>query len=180
MSALRVFIAIPIKKELQEKILLFSKNFTPQNFLIRWLSGKNLHITLIPPWYENNIENIKQKLDLIAAEIQPFNLSFKKICFGPNQKEPRLIWAEGDTPQEIVDLKSVLERSLNFRPERRQFLLHLTLARFRPENFKNFSQKELNEKISWEEKVDSIVLMQSHLLPTGAEYEILHEIRLKL
>ena len=180
----RIFVAIDLSKELQKKVLTFQKSLSQKIFTsasgsdVRWLSGKNLHITLIPPWYENNPTEIIAKLKTIRGQFSAFELEFTKITYGPNPNSPRLIWASGQTPPVIIELQKNLQKILNISTENRPFLLHFTLARFRQEDFKNFPIKTLNEKISWHQNVSSIVLMQSHLSRTGADYEILEKIKL--
>jgi len=51
--------------------------------------------------------------------------------------------------------------------------LHLTLARFRPEEFRRFAGQELEEKISWHETIDNITIFESILSPGGAEYKVI-------
>lgn len=171
----RIFVAISISEELQTQALDFQCSH--QNIPVRWLSGKNLHITLIPPWYTDDTDSVKEVLREIKEEITAFELRFQKISFGPSFREPRLIWAEGETPQEILSLINRLQKILNQKNENRPFRLHLTLARFRTEDFFSFPIKELNEEIDWREKISSIVLMKSHLSQKGADYEILEEIK---
>ena len=166
----RIFVAVPISNELQEKILEWEKFFP--DLPVRWLLGKNLHITLTPPWGENNVEEVKNLLEKVENPA-PFEVEFDEVSFGPNPKAPRLIWANGSAPKEIVNLKSNVEEVLEFKPENRPYKLHLTLARFRPEDFRNFKIKNLREKVLWKEKIDSFVLMESHLSRAGAEYEII-------
>ena len=148
------------------------------NLPVRWLKGKNLHITLIPPWEEENIEKIKVALKMIKGNVGPFEIVFEKVEFGPHFDKPRLIWAEGQPPKEIIDLKNKLEKTLGVRGDTRPFQLHLTLARFRPETFSSFPVKQLREEVYWLEQVTSIVLMESHLLPKGSDYEVLEEVKL--
>lgn len=169
----RVFVAIPISENTQKEILQWEENF--QSLPVRWLKGKNLHITLIPPWYEGNVEKVEKALQGTWRNIEPFDVLFQKIIFGPNPREPRLIWAEGETPKELLELKADIERALDILPERRPFKTHLTLARFRPEEFRGFKIKNLNERVQWKETIASFVLMESHLEKTGAEYEILSQ-----
>ena len=110
----RIFIGIKISDELAKEILDWKKPFwksfakTP----LRWIEGKDLHITLIPPWHmdEEEVEWVKQKLGAVQGMMKPFDIEFKKVIYGPSPKHPRLIWAEGQTPQEIVDLKTELEK----------------------------------------------------------------------
>lgn len=181
----RLFVAIPISEDLQNQAFNFRKNY--KNLHVRWLSGKNLHITLVPPWYTQDIASVKEKLESLKGKISPFNVKFENISFGPNQSSPRLIWASGKTPPQIIELKTLSEKALgeknlgekafNRQPENRPFILHLTLARFRPEDFKNFPIKSLDERIDWVENINSIVLMESHLSQQGADYEILQTIK---
>ena len=165
---MRVFVAVPISNELQGKILEWEKFFP--DLSVRWLLGKNLHITLVPPWEENNVEGVKNLLEKVENPA-PFEAEFNDVSFGPNPKSPRLIWASGNAPREMVNLKNNVEKVLEINPENRPYKLHLTLARFKLEDFRNFSIKNLNEKVLWKERVDSFVLMESRLSRAGADYE---------
>jgi 2'-5' RNA ligase len=169
----RIFIGLPIGKNLQDKILKFEKKF--KNLPVRWILPHNLHITLVPPWYENNIEEVKEKLKSFNLG-KSFKISFYKVEYGPSKKFPRLIWAVGDTPKELLILRQNLFNILGQKPEERDFKLHLTLARF---NFNpEIKFREINESIYWEDDVKEVILFCSHLLKTGAEYEVLEKIKL--
>ncbi len=171
---LRIFIAFPISLELQQKALEFQKKF--KNLKVRWIKPENLHITLVPPWYEKNTFEVIAKLKTLEGNFDSFVVNFDLIEYGPTKFRPRLIWAKGETPQEILKLQEEILKCLNKGKEERPFKLHLTLARF--DKFNNNLPK-LDIPIFWEEKIKSFVLMRSHLLKTGAEYEILQEIKLK-
>lgn len=147
---------------------------------MRWLEGKNLHITLIPPWYadEKEIGQVITAIEAVAAKNRGFEVEFRKITYGPDPRRPRLIWAEGPTPRQLTALKTGLENALDAQKEKRLFTPHLTLARFRPENFSSFPVKKLDEKIVWRENVEDVLLMESHLSASGADYEIIAEIAL--
>ena len=184
----RVFIAIKISKPLEDEIKKWTEDFTKiagwpfdesrfprQVNHVRWLSKKNLHITIIPPFEVENIELVSDKLKNAEWKINSFNIHFAKASFGPNPRSPSIIWAEGRTPNEILKLKDALERELQINAGRRSFLTHITLARFRPELFSSFKIKKLNERINWNESVSSFVLMESRASPEEADYEILEE-----
>ncbi len=176
----RVFIAIGISSGLQKEIFDWEKKFG--NLPVRWLSGKNLHITVIPPWYDDNegIRNNKIVLKEAAETINSFEFSLKRASYGPDVHSPRLVWAEGrETPEELVKLKNNLNQVLKIGKDNRPFKLHLTLARFRQEEFPRFPVKTLNDNINWSEKAGSILLMESHLSSSGADYEVLEEFPFK-
>lgn len=168
----RVFIGIPIPLQLLKKISLWTdKNL--DGYKLRKISGKNLHITLVPPWYVNNVDSVVEKLQAIKGKTRLFNLKFNEVSFGPDPKRPRLVWASGSRPDAILKLKKHLETMLNKKTEKREFKLHLTLARFRYEDYRNFPNKSLRSNVNWEMEVDNFCLYESILLRTGAEYKVL-------
>lgn len=172
----RIFVAVAISKSLQRKIFDWKKKHKSARWWtsVRWLVSKNLHITLIPPWYEKNVDNVKNRLARQSfSEGGAFNILFEKVEFGPDLKKPRLIWTTGKTPKEALNLKKSLEKTLKRKSEYRTWKLHLTIARFREEDFDKFPVKKLDEHVEWKEKVRSFVLMESHLSPKGADYKIL-------
>jgi len=175
----RIFISLPISDDLREKIFLWREDFLRKNsnlkdsFKIRWLEGKNLHITIIPPWYEKDTLKIENRISQVIKEFKPFGVVFEKIELGPSPFSLRLIWLSGNVPKEILDLKKRLEDALDIKPERRPFKLHLTIARFNPNDFLSSGIKRVEEKIFWQEKISSLLIMESHLLKSGADYEIL-------
>ena len=168
--------ALPISALLQETILLWEAQYA--NLPVKWLSGKNLHVTLIPPWYEERMDAVRLKLQAFREMKASFGMEFSRVRFGPDEKNPRLIWTEGETPRELISLKDGIEEALGQHGEIRSFRLHLTLARFRPETFSSFPTKKLDERVEWRERPASFVLMESHLSPQGADYEVLEEIAL--
>jgi 2'-5' RNA ligase len=172
---MRVFLGIGIAPPLQKEILLWSKQY--KKLPVRWLSGENLHVTLVPPWEEYDIESLKQSL-ADCPKMGAFEMSFERASFGPSPREPRLIWAEGKTPNTIPKLNATLERAAARAGEKRIFRLHLTIARFRPEDFSSFSIQTIEDHVVWKEEVKSFRLYQSHLAPTGARYETLEEFSL--
>ena len=173
---MRIFVALEISEKFQQEISAWENN--RQHLPARWIAPKNLHITLLPPWEENNIDLIKNKLKDIKMEFDSIDLGFNSISYGPNPREPRLIWASGQAPNNIILLKKKIEESLYIKSEPRKFLLHLTLARFNQYDFKNFKVKEINERVDWNDVIKSFVIMESRLLPGGADYVILDEFNL--
>ena len=181
----RIFVALPISKDSQNKIEEWGRDY--QNLPVRWIKGKNLHVTLIPPWYTAKVHEVIDRLKSLNNVIEPFTITFQEVAFGPNSKRPRLIWASGDSPSKIITLKSKLEECLGRKKEKREFMSHLTIARFKKEDFAKFliknlprtmSVRGLHDKVFWQEKVSSFLLMESHLKRGGAEYEKLAEIPL--
>jgi 2'-5' RNA ligase len=176
---LRIFIAIFASSLLQEKIAVWIKQFKVDQpataSLIRWLPGENLHLTLVPPWHAEK-EEIKALADRLSKGItaRPFPLNFKTISFGPTTRTPRLIWATTEESKEFAELQkevlAIVEEVRTPILKYGELQIHLTLGRFRPEDFKSFPLKQLNATINWQETVREIALVRSETLPTGASY----------
>lgn len=173
----RVFVAIGIEEELQKKIIIWQKKFS--QLPVRWIKTKNLHITLVPPWYCIDIDGVINSLRSIK-NMQPFTIVFQKVSFGPNPKKPRLIWITGDTKDELKILQLKLTKILGVKGESREFLLHMTIARFRTVDFSKFSTRRLPDKVSWKETVNSVLVMESQMAKSGTEYKTIAEIPLLL
>lgn len=177
----RIFVAITISERFQREISEWETKY--RELPVRWLAGKNLHITLVPPWYEEDVNKVIKKL-AIGKLSDPLEIRFTKVDFGPNPRRPRLIWAEGETGNKILEMRDKITEKLDIRSEKleqrtdRPFKTHLTLARFRPETFSSFSVKRLSESVDWRDDVGSFVLMESHLSREGADYEVLQKFNL--
>ncbi|MBI2034041.1 MAG: hypothetical protein HYT13_03005 [Candidatus Liptonbacteria bacterium] len=146
---------------------------------VRWIDERNLHVTLVPPWYEGNIEGARMKLERLRGALSPFDISFKTVSWGPDPRRPRLIWATGPTPKELRELKQCVDALYPEHAEvGRPLTLHATLARFREEEGRSMSRPFTPLPHGWNMTVQSVVLYESKLLRGGAEYEILGEVRL--
>ncbi len=154
----RVFAGIQISKGLEKKILKLEQELNPA---IPWIAPPNLHITIIPPWEENDLKYALKKLENLKGGLKRFKIVFNNLSLKYRQGKASLIFLEGEARKD----------ALNFKP-------HLTLARLKSGNYENMSQKIKRQKISWEEEVFSIALFESILLPEGALYKIIKKIKL--
>lgn len=167
----RVFIGAKPSTKLVSQVLAWQKNW--QTLPVRWLTEDQFHITVVPPWNERNVKEVTDLLQATTYKLQPIEIHFSKVSFGPSPLAPRLVWAEGPAPAELATLKDQLEKTLGLGPMRRAFTLHLTLARFRPEDFVNFSIQHLEEAVDWQDTISSFALIESFLKPDGVEYQTL-------
>ena len=181
MKKRRVFVAIGISSQLKEEIAAWQKEWN--HLSVRWIKPENMHVTLIPPWYVGKVDELINLLKSCKDILEPFTITFREVMFGPNPKRPRLIWANGDVPSEILILKSKFGKILQPRQtwlarksEKRPFFTHLTIARFKEEDFTKFTVKTLHDEVFWKEKIHSFLLMESHLRRSGAEYETLYSL----
>ncbi len=171
---MRVFAGIALSPELKKSAAAWREAHA--DLPVRWLRSEDLHVTLAPPWAEENPDGVLRRLAELSAA--PFTLEFRAVTYGPDPRSPSLIWAEGEAPAELLRLKNEIDRILEITPEARPLRLHATLARFRPENFRDFTAPGLPETVAWRMTVRSVALFRSNLSPSGAHYEILGEVYL--
>jgi RNA 2',3'-cyclic 3'-phosphodiesterase len=169
----RIFIASPLSAHLHKTITHWQQ--THASLPARFVAPENLHVTLVPPWEEHNVNSVITKLRQARLGVTPFSLQFDRIVLGPNQHSLRMIWVKGPTPPELMRLKYQVEQTLGIKSVDRPFKLHVTLARFRPEDYQNFPRPNINEVIDWQENINSFALMQSFLLPQGVKYQTLEQ-----
>ena len=170
----RIFIALSISENLKKKIGQFQQKY--QHLPVRWLDSAGLHLTLIPPWYVSDLDKAQMEFLNIKDFFKPMVVDFHSFSFGPDPREPRLIWLEGKFSQELFEFKQKIEQYYGFRPEKRAFIPHITVARFQPEKFASFSLKNLNGLASSLESFTTFCLFESVLSPGGAQYEVIARI----
>ncbi|BCX14896.1 MAG: RNA 2',3'-cyclic phosphodiesterase [Patescibacteria group bacterium] len=174
----RIFVGIKIS----EKMLVFIKSWIKKNPWLyeqdfRLIKPENLHLTIIPPWYEENVDNVILKVEdrLKNSELKPFKITFDNISTGPNTKNSRLIWIKGRPNPDILRIKSFLEKSLGFSSVSKKFVPHITIARFR--EIKDI--KELYNRVSIEENICSFSIFESRLSSKGSSYKLIKDFEFK-
>lgn len=143
---------------------------------VRWVPLDTLHVTLIPPWYCDDVEGIFGKLHDLLDAFKAFDVCFSTISVGPTLRKPRLIWASGGVHDGLGKLQEKLSCLVepSFSQLERAFLLHVTLARIK----KNQKICLVPEIIDWKVTFHSVRLYESILRPLGVEYRILCEVEL--
>jgi 2'-5' RNA ligase len=170
---MRVFVGIPLNEKIKENVLAWRVQHTDIG-PVRWMEDESLHITLVPPWTITRPEETIAKLQG-KVFIPNFSLSFTQVDF--NALKPRLIWATGEVPEKLHNLRNNIYSRLEIEPDGRPFLNHFTIGRFKEEDFVQFRIKELGEQIEWNMRVDSFNIYASELLQKGARYTVLHTFR---
>ncbi len=171
----RLFLAIPIPKEFEKKLLRFQIQHSELEKIenIRWTPVQNLHVTLffLGAVDSGVIPDLKKELCEIFSSAKPFELKLEKICFQPAQN-PKMIWArffenENFTKlsRQVADVYQRFQKvsETNFKKQ----IPHITLARM-----KNFSGGEFYKKPGREEKIliSRAELWRSELQKGGSKY----------
>lgn len=183
MGEIRAFIAIElpseITKELEEAERKLSLRLPKGG--VRWVKSKNIHLTLrfLGNVAQDRLVDIYEGLDQVAAKSTPFSLDLAALGCFPNPRRPRVIWIGlgGETDQLSVVQNKVSQMLLpmGWEEEGRNFHPHLTLGRV-----KN-ADNVVDARFPWgiplvdgHIDVPAVHLIESQLLPSGAEYTIRH------
>lgn len=184
----RVFIAINLPEDVKNALANYQKKWP--DLPARWTPTQNLHITLIFIGYadEEGISEIQQIIKDVIVRQKAFSIRLNKISYGPPKIiPPRMIWAVGEKSEEFTSLCDNLGQALadspkiSFKPENRETIPHVTLARIKEWEWRRIEPEErpeVGESINLSFEVKSIELMESVLKKSGAEYKILESYKL--
>jgi len=183
----RIFIAINLPEGIKRDLFSYQENWP--SLPARWTKKDNLHITLVFLGYANSEElpEICQIVREVAKRHSPFDISLKKIIYGPPKKSPaRMVWAEGEKSKELGRLHGDLENSLCNRlnvieDKGRPYSPHITLARITAWEMQRMDPEErpeVNEEIDFNFEVSSIEVMESFLKKKGPDYVVLESCHL--
>ncbi len=172
----RLFIAITLSESLKARIGEWEGS---ADLPVRWTTAENLHVTLLPPWEEANLEEAKLKFKQSLNQSKSSVLTCQDIAYGPEALAPRLIWINCAPSAALRTMKLKLEDVFPSPRENRPYVPHITLARFPRRKWKKLQGHPLNIPFSGEEKVQTIQLIKSELLPDGAHYQVVESVALE-
>lgn len=183
----RLFVALDLPEEVREAIVSWQcAELTDQ--ALRVVGPQNLHITLAFLGYlpEKAIGSVAEVVNSISAPAPRIELAPEPV--GKPKGRPRLLALDAAS-EETVALQADLERELEerrlYKPEKRPFWSHLTVARVRPERRGSKrparvkkAPAELPEELCQPFGAVRVTLYRSTLRPQGAEYAPLAQVGL--
>jgi 2'-5' RNA ligase len=184
----RLFVALDLPDDVRAGIVDWQRTALSDPAL-RVVRPEALHMTLIFLGYqaEEDGKTIAKRAFDVDAQAPAVELLTDPVGV-PRGKRPRLI-ALGANSDETVALQEQVEERLAgagfYKPEKRPFWPHLTVARVKPEAPKSRQPALLRspphplpEHMFRFFRPTRLVLFKSHLRRTGAEYESLAELEL--
>jgi RNA 2',3'-cyclic 3'-phosphodiesterase len=184
-ESLRLFVAVDMPEEvgiaLEESVRPWRERLDGG----RWVPRDNWHVTLkfLGRTYPRLVAMVESVCREVAADVAPFQEAVSGLGVFPGPGRARVLWAGLDDREgRLVELAAALDSKLSkeFKPEKRAFTPHLTVARFNPPvpMREHAGALAATEIAAPEFVVDRLVLYRSHLSPRGARYEALEDFRL--
>ncbi len=183
----RLFVALDLPEGVREGIVEWQRAELTEAAL-RVVGAENLHVTLAFLGYtpEKAIGAVAEVVNAITARAPRIELQSQPV--GRPKGRPRLFALDARS-EATIDLQAGLERELVgerlYKPEKRPFWPHVTVARVRPE--KRGSKRparieklpgELPESLCQAFRAVRVTLYRSTLRPQGAEYAPLAQVAL--
>jgi 2'-5' RNA ligase len=189
---IRSFIAIELPDELRLELLRLQAELKSARYsFVKWVAPEGIHLTLkfLGNIAVHKVDEITKAIDKVGEGISQFQLETTDLGVFPNLRNTKVFWLgiEGNLDTLIALQKridDVLE-PMGFVREGRSFTPHLTLARMR-ESASSQNRHDFGELIAkthlgirYKIEVNNISLMRSQLLPGGAIYSRLAEVKLR-
>jgi 2'-5' RNA ligase len=154
----RIFVAFKIASHIARELSEMVRSL--QRLHARLVAPADIHLTLVPPWNETDIDSAVAILGKVAATAAPFTLAFVRLGYGPQPRRPRLLWAECAAGADLDTLRAALLRAFGQKDER-PFRPHVTLARIPGNGAKVARKQPIDRPLALAQRVETVELMQS-------------------
>lgn len=174
---MRLFVALDLSEEVRARLEELLRRLSGWEADVRWVRPAGMHLTL-KFLGEVPAEKLQPIRDALAQanSPEPVRLAFRGLGYFPNEKRPRVIWTGVEASPNLSPLAAQVEsllEPLGFPAEKRPYVPHLTLGRFK--STKGLERLRpiiagLPEREFGELEANEFFLFQSRLSPQGAEY----------
>lgn len=169
---MRLFIAVPVPKEIKEKVAALGKEITQEGIVP--VKPDNMHMTLkfIGELDETKMGGMEERLE--EVKFKAFDCAVKGVGVFPNENYIKVVWAGAESGGALEALaKAIIEAMRGYDGHDERFSAHLTIARVkRKVDLNAFLEKHKADEFG-SFTVSSFHLMQSVLKPGGPEYSVL-------
>ena len=174
---LRLFVAIELPEDVR---VLVEDGVAPIRERLpraRWVPTRNQHVTVkfLGTTWPRLVDHVMHVVGEVAAAHPPFETRVAELGAFPSARRARVLWVGLEDPEDrLAGISSALDDALaeDFRPEKRAFTPHLTVARFDPpvrleDDLTGIGVESRPFGIGW------LVLYRSHLQRPAPVYEAL-------
>ncbi|NOY87858.1 MAG: RNA 2',3'-cyclic phosphodiesterase [FCB group bacterium] len=183
---IRLFIALPLNKEIENKLGDMISQLKQNGGDIKWVKPQNIHLTVkfLGDTEQKLVDDIIEHINSVIIQYQPIITNITHWGAFPNLRRPRVIWVGIEKNTEtIIQLAEEIDThisQLGWEKENKKFKAHFTLGRVRNnrglERLTEYIQEYKFEEVNF--VFDRIILFKSTLTPQGPIYEKLHEAKL--
>lgn len=161
----RYFIGVGLPSPWQENLNKIKRSYHPQHRLT-----SPAHITLKRPFWipNNNTQRLTAQLAKWGRKRRPFGVTLEKIG-SFKKRDYAVVFLHPDKGRHLKKLDYTLDEAVDFLPENKQFIPHLTLAqRVRKKKLRKVKRqlRELDLKIEFE-----VSKIQVYKLDPGGSWE---------
>jgi 2'-5' RNA ligase len=180
----RLFIAVSLNEENRILVGRVLKELEKYSLHAKIEPIENVHLTLkfLGNTMEDKIDLISKRLSEVVSRHDRFNIKLDGYGFFPNEKNPRIFWlGVEDVDRKLVQLQKDIEEAMyriGYEREGKPFKSHITLARIKSNKdiIRLVEGIKVLSEIKFEPmQVKYIVLYESILKPSGAEYHSLKQ-----
>ncbi len=178
---MRLFMCVWIPDELKEKIKNFQQKMINLPMKAKFVETDNLHftITFLGEINENELSDLKNKLDDSVKDIDKFNVKIEELKVIPSKNYARVIGLKVKDGEKIANLIESVTSLIGGKYYLEQ---KITLCRIKNVLDKKELQKfiETNEDVKIGEfQVDAVSIAESKLTRSGPIYKTIYDSHLK-
>ena len=170
---LRLFVAVDVPDDVRESVADAISPLRERFPRARWSPPANWHLTtkFLGRAFPRTLDWIVSSVEGVASTASPFATSVAGLGAFPSARRARVLWAGLEDPAgHLGAIATSLDDALaaEYKPEKRAFTPHLTVARFDPPVDVG---SDLPEAATRPFDVDRLVLYRSHLRRPAPVYE---------
>lgn len=131
---MRLFVALDFPETIRDSIRDLITKLKPLCKDARWARVEGMHVTLKFIGYidDKELDPIINALESVKSS-EPVDMRFRGVGFFPNERRPRVMWCGIEPSPNLAPLAKTIETALvplGIAAEKRDYIPHLTLARF--------------------------------------------------
>ena len=176
----RLFLGVPVSEDIKKKVEILVAKLSETGDDFNFIKDFHFTIKFLGDVDESEIEEIKEKIDTL--EQSSFSVHLRGVGVFPHPDRIRVIWIGIDNSTLTGLMKEVNNRLQYIRKDDHKEVPHLTVARVKSGKNREELQIMLNKvkNIDFGKMiVDSLVLYESELTPTGPIYRKVFTITFK-
>jgi 2'-5' RNA ligase len=185
---MRLFLAIPIDKQILEILAGAVDRLRESRAPVRWVRPEGMHLTLkfLGETGEDRVAPLVEAVSSVTRGVVPFPISVTGAGGYPNLRRPRVLWTgiienSGTLFRLANGIENATEK-LGWEREKRKFSPHITIGRVKGNmNIARLTtaMEGIREEHWGGQEVGEVVLYSSKLQPGGAVYEKVHVFELR-